>query len=497
MTASDRYLRFRVVTGLALLLVPLLLFVGCKPKERDAAEAATPSAAPAAPATATGDSAERSKTLRETAKEAYTWGFPMVESYKSMYQQAVDSGGPNFHAGFNEIGSSANVATPKDTAIITPNSDTPYSFLWMDLRAEPVVISVPAIDPKRYFSVQLIDMSTFNFAYINQAQTDGKAGTFMVAGPGWQGDVPKGVQQVFRSESQLAYALFRTQLFAPDDIDSVRRLQAQYKVQPLSAFLGTAAPPPAPKIDFPPYDAAKANGLGFFSYLNFLLQYVPVDPSETALRERFASIGIVPGKPFDEASLSAQDRQALLDGIADADKALEQFVATEVNTGKVSSADFFGTREFLKNNYLYRFAGAKLGIYGNSGSEADYLSYFVDAEGRPADASQHDYVLRFAKDQLPPTHAFWSVTMYDGKSKLLVDNPIDRYLVNSPMLPKLQKDADGGLTLYVQHASPGKDKESNWLPAPDGPFYLILRNYSPAASVVDHSWKKPGLTATR
>jgi hypothetical protein len=183
----------------------------------------------------------------------------------------------------------------------------------------------------------------------------------------------------------------------------------------------------------------------------------------------------------------------LLDGIADANQALETFKATKINTQQVSSAELFGSRAFLKDNYLYRFAGAKLGIFGNSGSEADYQSYFVDAQGQPLDASKHDYVLTFAKDKLPPTNAFWSITMYDGKTQLLVDNPRNRYLINSPMLPTLKRDADGGLTLYLQHASPGKDKESNWLPAPDGPFYAILRNYSPASAVVDRSWKRPDL----
>ncbi|TWI04972.1 hypothetical protein IP90_01114 [Luteimonas cucumeris] len=433
---------------------------------------------------------------RAIAREAYIWGFPMVESYKTLHAQALQPGGPDFHAPLNAIGNVANVATPEDKAIITPNSDTPYSFLWLDLRAEPQVLSIPAIDPKRYFSIQLIDMYTHNFAYINAATTHGNVGTYLVAGPDWKGETPNGVDKVLRSETQFAYALYRTQLIRPDDIDNVRELQAQYEVQPLSSFLGTQPPPAAPTIEFPDYDAKTANELGFFSYLNFLLQFTPTHPSEVELRERFSKIGIAPGKPFDEASLSSETRQALLDGIADANQELETFQKNKINTHEVSSADMFGSRDSLKNNYLYRFAGAKLGIYGNSGSEADYQSYFVDAQGQPLDGSRHSYTLTFAKDQLPPTHAFWSITMYDGKSKLLVDNPLDRYLINSPMLPNLKLDADGGLTLYLQHASPGKDKESNWLPAPDGPFYAILRNYSPAGAVVDRSWKSPGLQKT-
>ncbi|HEY5851990.1 MAG TPA: DUF1254 domain-containing protein [Lysobacter sp.] len=474
----------------ALLTAAALALSACKPE--------TPPAPAGDKAAAAGaGQSEQATQARAIAKEAYVWGFPLVENYKSMHAQAIDEGGADFRASLNRIGSAASVATPKDTAIITPNSDTPYSFLWMDLRAEPMVITIPALGEKRYFTVQLVDMYTYNFAYINKALTKGKAGKFMVAGPDWKGETPKGIDKVFQSETQFAYGLFRTQLFAADDLANVKKLQAQYKAQPLSAFLGAAAPAPAPTVNFPPYDGEKANDLGFFSYLNFLLQFTPTNPGEAALRERFAKIGIAPGKPFDEAALSPQTRQALLDGIDDANKELADFTATKINTEQVSSADLFGTRDFIKGNYLYRFAGAKLGIYGNSAAEADYLSYFVDAKGQPLDGSKHDYVLHFGKDSLPPTHAFWSITMYDGKSKLLVDNPLNRYLINSPMLPRLKRDADGGLTLYLQNASPGKDKEANWLPAPKGPFYAILRNYSPAPAVVDHTWKKPPLEPTR
>lgn len=481
---------------LVILLSVLVIVAGCH--RDDATPSAQVAAVPESPDRSRAGTAEPTvDEARAIAKDAYIWGFPIVENYKTLYQQALDERGSNFHAPLNSIGSSASAATPKDTAIITPNSDTPYSFLWMDLRAEPVVLSIPEIGTDRYFSVQLIDLYTFNFAYINQAVTHGKAGTYLIAGPGWTGDTPKGVDQVFRSETPIAYGLFRTQLISPGDLDNVRRLQGQYKVQPLSAFIGKPAPAAQPPLNLPAYDAQKANGIGFFGYLAALLPYAPMTGEEASLRDRLARIGVVPGKPFDEAALSPAMRKALLDGIDDANKELANFTATQINTDKVSSADLFGTREQLKGNALYRFAGAKLGIYGNSASEADYQSYFVDAKGQPLDGSKHDYVLRFPKDGLPPTNAFWSITMYDGKSKLLVDNPLNRYLINSPMLKGLRRDTDNGITLYLQSASPGKDKEANWLPAPSGPFYVILRNYSPKAEVIDHSWKRPPLEVAR
>ena len=156
-----------------------------------------------------------------------------------------------------------------------------------------------------------------------------------------------------------------------------------------------------------------------------------------------------------------------------------------------SSEDGFGTRAFLDGNYLKRAVAAKLGIYGNSKAEAYYVPYMKDSEGNPLDASKSKYTLTFPKGELPPAHAFWSVTMYDGKTQLLVDNPINRCLINSPMLPGLKFNDDGSLTIYIQNESPGADKEANWLPAPDGPAFMVLRIYWPKEEVLDHTWKAP------
>ena len=166
-----------------------------------------------------------------------------------------------------------------------------------------------------------------------------------------------------------------------------------------------------------------------------------------------------------------------------------------IRAASSSETQAFDTRAraFLKNNYLYRFAGAKLGLYGNSGAEAIYLPYFVDATGKPADASKSSYTLRFAPGQLPPAGAFWSLTMYDGKTQFLVANPLQRYLVNSPMLKSFTYGADGSLTLVVQKDAPGREHEANWLPAPNGPFYAVLRIYMPAKSVLNGTWKQPPL----
>ena len=312
----------------------------------------------------------------------------------------------------------------------------------------------------------------------------------MIAGPGWKGDAPKGVKAVLNSETEFAYLLFRTQLFNPADLSNVKKIQAGYKAEPLSKFLSQAAPPAAAAVNWPKPADGMLTTPALFPYVNFMLQFCPTNPSEKDLMDRFAKLNIGAGKTFDLAQFSGEIQKAITDGIADAATDLDALMK-QINSDQVSSSEMFGTRAFLKNNYLYRYAGAKLGLYGNSGDEAIYLAYFVDANHLPLDASNHNYTLQFAKGQLPVAHAFWSLTMYDGKSQLLVANPLNRYLLNSTMLKSFKYATDGSLTFFLQKTSPGVGKESNWLPAPDGPFYAILRVYMPAPEVVNGTWKKP------
>ena len=436
---------------------------------------------------------------RAIAKEAYIYGYPMVDAYRVMYTYFSDAKNPEFKAPWNHLRNIPRVFTPADTAIVSPNSDTPYSMLGMDLRAEPLVLTVPAIDPKRYYSIQLIDAYTFNFDYIGSRATGNESGSFLVAGPNWKGATPKGIKKVFRSETELVFATYRTQLFDPADIDNVKKVQAGYKVQLLSAFLGQPAPAAKSEKNFrhPLTPATQKTSLEFFNVLSFVLKFCPTDPSEKELMARFAKINVGGGKTIDVAKLTPEMKQALADGMADAWTEFAAFEKTDLAGNKVTSGDIFGTRAYLKNNYLYRFAGAVLGLYGNSKQEAMYPFYRTDATGENLDGSKHRYALRFAPGQLPPVHAFWSVTMYGLPASLLVANPINRYLINSPMLPNLKRDADGGLTLYIQAESPGAEKESNWLPAPKGPFWTAMRLYWPEEAALDGKWKQPPLVAVQ
>ena len=422
------------------------------------------------------------------AKDAYIYGFPLVDSYRIQHSYFVDRGGPEYKAPWNTIFNNARIYTPDDKAIQTPNSDTPYSYVGADLRAEPVVFTVPAVDEGRYYSLQFIDMYTFNFAYVGSRATGNGPGSYLLAGPKWRGEKPAGVASVIRSETDFVFVLYRTQLFSPDDIENVKRFQAGYKIETLSEFLGKPAPAAPPAVDFvkPLTVDQERSSLQFFNQLNFILRFCPTHPSEKALMARFAKIGVGAGKPFDADVLSHGVRKALEDGIADAWATFNE----AVDKAEKTSADLFGTRAYLKGNYLDRMGGAVVGIYGNTKEEAIYPAYSVDSDNQPLKGANR-YTLHFPPGQLPPANAFWSLTMYELPASLLYANALDRYLINSPMLPTLKRDADGGVTLFVQNESPGGDREANWLPAPKGPFFMTLRLYLPKPEALDGRWKAP------
>jgi hypothetical protein len=427
---------------------------------------------------------------RSTAKEAYIYGVPLEDSYRTIYAFSIDKTNPQYKGPFNIILNIARVFTPEDTAFVTPNSDTPYSFAFLDLRAEPVVIVIPKIEKNRYFVSQLMDLYTFNFAYIGSRATGNNGGTFLIVGPGWNGEMPNGITGVIHSETSLVNVVGRTQLFNPADLENVKKIQAQYEVEPLHAYLGTAAPPAPPEISFPqpmPADSERTS-LSFFNELAFLLQFaMPPHPSEVDLRNRFAKIGIVPGRSLDASTLAPEMQSALKAGMEDGQKDID---AKRAAVGSKSDA-LFGSREYLKNDNVARATGTQMGIGANSRDEALYPILQKDSNGDDLDGSKHSYTLRFAKGELPPVNAFWSVTMYAMPSQLLVKNPINRYLINSPMLPQLKKDSDGGLTIYLQPNSPGENKAANWLPAPKGPFMVTLRYYWPKQELLDGQWKSP------
>jgi len=480
-----------VTLSLALSAVLILIAVGCN-KNDAISQAGKHDAINGVPV----PSIEETKAI---AKDGFIFGLPIVMYYTSGYELFIDPTSSQYKAPLGQLFNEARVFTPKDTAVITPNSDTPYSLAQVDLRAEPYVISVPAVSKPRYYAVQLTDANTFNYGYIGVRTTGNGPGDYLIAAPDWNGTTPPGIKKVFHSTTPFTVVIFRTQLFNAKDMPNVVKIQADYKLQPLSAFLKKPAPSVAAKIDFLKSDADIAKKQ-FWEVLDFALQYIPPSPEEAPIRARLASIGIGPGKKFNMRDLSLEHKAAMLLGMKDGDEAVDKFLASGgkvINGWNVDS--MFGDRAFYNGDWLKRAGAAKGGIFGNSAEEAMYPYTRITGTGETLDASKHNYTLTFAKDSLPPVNAFWSVTMYDGKTQFLIDNPINRYLINSPMLPGMKKNPDGSLTLYVQKDSPGKDKESNWLPAPNGTIYLVMRLYWPKETppsilpAGEGTWQPPAL----
>jgi hypothetical protein len=267
----------------------------------------------------------------------------------------------------------------------------------------------------------------------------------------------------------------------------------------LSAYLNQPPPAPAPRIDFPKIDKDLVK-TDFFEYLDFALQFSPALANETEIRAQLARIGVGPGKTMNFKDLPLEQKLEIGLGMKEGDRKIKEAVANlgkEINGWRVASIP--GDNAHYNGDWLKRAVAAQAGIYGNDAVEAMYPLTRVDAEGQTLDGSKHEYTLTFPPDQQPPVNSFWSLTMYDGKTQLLIENPINRYLINSPMIPAMKTSADGSLTLYIQNKSPGAGKEANWLPAPNGPIYLVMRLYWPKTTkpsilpAGEGTWQPPGV----
>ncbi|WP_224790503.1 DUF1254 domain-containing protein [Pseudomonas fluorescens] len=427
-----------------------------------------------------------SDDLRSIAQEAWIYAYPMLMHYQTLEKQLLDPAAPEYVGGFNRFRHYSQLYTPNNREIVTPNNDTPYSWAWLDLRSEPQVLSVPAVDEQRYYVHQLVDQYTHNFGYVGVLRTGREAGDYLIAGPDWQGPTPPGIKGVLRSETAIVMILGRTGLKNAEDLPAVRALQQQYRLRAFHSYIGGPAPVAAPSIAWPAWDSKTGLGLDFIAVLNRILALCPTHPAEQALRERFARIGIVPGEGFDVAALPVDKRQALIDGIQDAQAQLKAAVS-QVRT----TLGLFGTREALHGNYLNRAVAAHVGIYGNSVEEAFYTGTRLDNQGQPLQGGRR-YRLRFAPGQLPPASEFWSLTLYDLPDRQLVANAINRYCLSSR--DPLQRDAEGGLTLVMQ--TPAPDAQDNWLPTPvSGAFTLVLRLYGPQRQVIEQQWQMPAVEA--
>ncbi|WP_430812279.1 MULTISPECIES: DUF1254 domain-containing protein [unclassified Carboxylicivirga] len=432
---------------------------------------------------------------KQIAKEAYIYAYPMLEHYKMMFAMAMYPESGAYMAPFNVLTNNSELNGPKDTIIVRPNNDTFYSAVWFDLSKQPQILSVPAITDGRYYSFQIIDMYTHNIDYVGTRKTGFDAGAYMFVGPNWKGETPEGINKVIQSEGNYLLALARTQVFGPDDIESAKALINQYSVQSLNTYLGMAEATVIPENpDIPPYDPNAVKNENFISYVNALMATAKMHPSEEALFKRFARIGIQPGQPFNTDDFSSEIITAIREGI---DAGRKELIDASMQLGMRKNgwqqiAGAFGNREAMKEKYLTRAAAAYFGLWGNDLEEAFYPETTLDIDSEELDGSKHAYKLHFEADELPPTKAFWSLTMYKLPEQLLIDNEIDRYVIGSAT-KGLQFNEDGSLDVYIQKENPGRDKVSNWLPAYDGTFSLQTRIYWPEPTALDPLYTMPAV----
>jgi len=435
---------------------------------------------------------------KEIAKDAYIFAYPMLEVYKTMYVQAINKKSPAYKGEINEFHHMTKLLDADFTAITAPNNDTYYSFLWMDLNSEPLVVTIPAIPKDRYYVLQMEDINGFNFDYIGSRATGYKGGTYLVAGPEWKGETPQGINKVFRSETPFNLMLGRILVRGEADHENVMKIIRQYKVQPLSTFEGKKAPK-AKVIDFPVYDAKTATSADFISYINFMLNYQDIHPNDQKYFDEFAKIGIAKGKTFDKSKIKPEILKAIEEGVKEGYAAILERKKT---TGKMVNnwsfiGEAFGNREVMQDKNLLKAAGAATGLFGNDKEEASNFSGTLDAEKSQLNCSNGvKYTIRFEKGQTPPVYAFWSMTMYKLPEVLFIHNPIHRYSI-SDRTKGIKFAKDGSLTLYIQSENPGGELENNWLPAPDGPFMLGLRIYYPKPAIYKGEWIPPTVNKTK
>ncbi len=460
-----------------LLLLFLAIFIGCADKSKKEAP-----------------KNEQSKDLtadqaKAIAKEAYIFNYSMVLMYRTMYLQSIDRTSKSYSGGFGHwlhLGTSS----PKDTDIVSPNNDSPYSYSWVDTRAEPWVLTMPKIEEDRFYTSQWDDLWGFVLDNPGSVEDGNNGVSVLLTSPNWKGELPKGVKRAVHGDTYFLGTLTRTQLKEPKDIVNVKKIQKEYKLETLSSFLGTTPPAAAPAIDWMPWVEGVEKTPKFWEYVNFLLSYTVPNSQDKPVLDKMAKIGLVAGKKWSVSNFDKEISDAIATGMKEAQ---DEFAKKALTISDPSL--FFRSRKDLNKDYFNRALGVYVGIFGNVKKVSVYFASSKDDKGELYDGSKHNYIQKFSADQIPPAKFFWSYTMYKLPQRWLVDNPINRYSIGSPT-PGLKKEADGSIIIYMQTESPGKDKESNWLPTPNGPFWPILRTYGPGPTILDGTWKQPIIKQT-
>ncbi len=435
-----------------------------------------------------------SDQMGEVATSAYVYAYPLIlmEMTRRVSTNVADT--KQFGRGpMNQFSHVPAFPDSTFTDVVRPNADTLYSIMWFDVSREPLLISVPDSEG-RYYLLPMLDMWTDVFAVPGKRTTGTGSQVLAIAGPGWQGQLPAEAALI-RSPTAIGWIIGRTQTNGKADYLAVHKFQGAFTTTPLSQW-GKSYRPPAgtinPDVDMktPPVDQVeKLSPAAYFSLFTELTELNPPHPNDYPILDQMRRMGIEPGKRFAFDKASPEIQRALTEAGPVALKKIKAFFlrAGVPNAGWRTNLSGIGT---YGADYLSRAGVAYAGLGANTTDDAVYPTAIADADGKPF-SSDNRYVLHFNKDQIPPVHGFWSLTMYDQR-QLFTANPIDRFAIGDR--DKLAFNSDGSLDLYIQRESPGKDKEANWLPAPaSGPFTMNLRLYWPKAEVVDGSWAPVGV----
>lgn len=438
------------------------------------------------------------------ATEAYVYLYPLVimEVTRKQFTNTPPGKEPG-HGPMNMFNNIPTFPSADFKGVVRPNFDTLYSIAYLDMTKEPVVVSVPDTNG-RYYLLPMLDMWTDVFASPGWRTTGTQAGNFLITPPGWRPDLrerfidefnlPPGTQRI-DAPTPMAWVIGRTKTDGPADYDAVHKVQAGFKITPLSAWGKPPKPvevtiDPAIDMKTPPKTQVDTmSGEKFFAYAADVMKGQPPHITDQPIIARMKRIGIEPGKSFDAAKVGSSVAKA----IQGAPAAGQQLMAWKVKTlARIANHWSMNTDTMgvYGNYYLKRAIIAQVGLGANSPEDAVYPLNLGDESGKPLDGA-NKYTLHFEKGATPPVDAFWSVTLYDPEG-FPVANPLNRFAVSSWM--PFKYDADGSLTLYVQNESPGTDKEANWLPAPKGPFNLTMRLYAPRSEALTGKWNPPPVT---
>jgi hypothetical protein len=449
-----------------------------------------------APINAQDSTAEDAKAKQAYALgiTAYIYGYPLVIGQRSrdamtlagdapVTQEVFNKSGALYAPG-NQVANAWSMLGPNFSAVQSANSDTQYSVTWFDSSEEPYVLHIPKSNG-RYYTFQFVDAYTNNFHYASTRTMGSQDQHYALVAPGWNGKIPDGVIKI-EAPTPTGFIVGRWFVASQKDVAAVNVIQKQVTMTPLSSYGKTYTAPKVPVVPAKKY----TGDLAFFEQMGDVLAYNGAPASDDGLLGMLKNIGLTKDHGFDASALSDGEKKSLAQAIVDGEamlKAKSASMGKTVNGWQLSPVltDYFG------DDYLFRAAIGYQAMYVNTPIEAYYPGVFIDSKGANLDGSTGKYTLTFAKGKTPPVGAFWSTTMYDQKKRLMVANSIKRYKIGSA--DNMVANKDGSITIYIQADSPGKKLESNWLPAPKAPFYMLFRMYQPDIEILNGQYELPGV----